>query len=388
MSFGNPFLVSRMQGFDTTIFATMSELAAKRGAINLGQGFPDFDGPEPIRDVAVAAIREGRNQYPPARGILRLRKAISYHQELFYGLKYDPESEVLVTAGATEAIAASLLALIEPGDEVLVFEPFYDSYQAAITMAQGVVVPVPLDQPSWSFDADHLKSLVTDRTKAVLINTPHNPTGKVFTEHELGILADLCVRNNLIAITDEVYEHLVFEGAHIPLATFPGMRDRTITISSAAKTFSLTGWKIGWICATQQLLDAVLTTKQFLTYVNGGPFQEGIAFGLENGTTFTSQISQTLKPQRDVLIETLRKTGLAVCDTAGTYFVVTDISALESYDATLFCMELPNKAGVVAIPMEVFYKDRGRGRTLVRWAFCKSPATMATAVERLLALEI
>lgn len=384
----NSYLVSRMQAFGSTIFATMSELATRTGAINLGQGFPNFDGPEQIKKAAIRAIEEGHNQYPPGLGIPALREAIAQHQKTFYNLAYDPETEILVTAGATEAITASLLALVEPRDEVIVFEPFYDSYHAAIVLAHGETIPVPLRQPDWSIDFDYMESIISSRTRVVLVNSPHNPTGKVFTKQELGAIAELCIKHDLIAITDEVYEHLVFEGSHISLAQMPGMRERTIVISSAAKTFSLTGWKIGWLCAPRELTQAARTTKQFLTYVNGAPFQEAIAFALQSGNKFTSLITPQLEDPRRQLTTSLGEIGLKVCSNSGTYFLVTDISTITDEDSMTFCLELPQRIGVVAVPMEVFYKTPGSGRNLVRWAFCKTPNVIDQATQRLSQLKL
>ncbi len=383
MSTINPYLVSRMQSFGSTIFAQMSELAIQTRSINLGQGFPDFDGHEHIRKAAIRAIEQGHNQYPPALGVPALREAIALHQKNFNNLSYDPETEILVTAGATEAIAASLLALIEPGDEVLVFEPFYDSYHAVVVMAQGRITPIPLKEPEWTVDFDYVESVITERTRVVLVNSPHNPTGKVFTEQELKKLAQLCIKHDLIAITDEVYEHIVFEGNHLSLAQIAGMQERSIVISSAAKTFSLTGWKIGWLCAPKDLAQAARTTKQFLTYVNGAPFQDAIAFALQGGNSYTDLIARQLQGPRSVLTRSLNEVGLKVCSNSGTYFLVTDVSTVTDEDSMTFCLKLPERIGVVAVPMEPFYKTPQSGRTLVRWAFCKTPEAIALAAERI-----
>ena len=280
----SPHVGARLGGFTTTIFDEMSALAAATGSINLGQGFPDTDGPPELVAAAVAAIESGHNQYQPGAGVPGLRSAVSGHQRAFYGLEYDPETEVLVTTGATEAIAASLLALCGEGDEVVMFEPFYDSYSACTALAGGRPAVVPLRAPDWSFDPDQLEAAVTARTRVMLVNSPHNPTGKVFDRVELAAIARCCVDHDLVAVTDEVYEHLVFEGEHLPLATFEGMRERTISISSAGKTFSFTGWKVGWACAPAPLLAAVRSVKQFLTYASGGPFQYAVAEGLGRGT--------------------------------------------------------------------------------------------------------
>jgi N-succinyldiaminopimelate aminotransferase len=379
----SPYLVSRLQGFGTTIFAEMSALAVATGSINLGQGFPDEDGPPEVMDAAVAAIRAGHNQYPPGIGIPELRHAIVAHQAKWYDLRYDADTEVLVTAGATEAIAAALLALCEPGDEVVTFEPYYDSYAAGIAMAGAHRSLVQLRSPDWSFDREALERAITSRTRVLLLNSPHNPTGKVFSVGELELVAQLCVEHDLVAVTDEVYEHLVFEGRHVPLATFPGMRDRTVTISSGGKTFSCTGWKVGWLCAPPDLLDAVKTVKQFLTYVNGGPFQYGIAVGLGlPGSTFR-RLAAALEEKRDRLSAGLAAAGLTVLPSAGTYFVSTDIRSLGETDGMTFCRSLPERCGVVAVPSVAFYDDKDAGRPLVRFACCKRLDVIDDAATRL-----
>jgi N-succinyldiaminopimelate aminotransferase len=378
-----PYLSSRLQGFATTIFAEMSALAIKTGAVNLGQGFPDTDGPPEIAEAAIAAIRAGHNQYPPGIGIPELRDAIAEHQRHWYGIELDPDTEVLVTAGATEAIAASLLALCEPGDEVVMFEPYYDSYAACTAMAGAERKVVTLHPPEYHFDPDVLRAAITPRTRLVLLNAPHNPTGKVFTREELGAIASLCVDHDLIAVTDEVYEHLVFEGEHVPLATFPGMRERTVTISSAGKTFSFTGWKIGWATAPPALLSAVRTAKQFLTYVNGAPFQYAIADGLRLPDARFVALASDLRARRDQLCAGLLAAGFTVFPPAGTYFVTTDVRALGEDDGLAFCRGLPERCGVVAVPNVVFYDDKAAGRSLVRFTFCKRPEVLDEAVRRL-----
>jgi N-succinyldiaminopimelate aminotransferase len=381
-----PPLSPRLAGFGTTIFAEMSALAAATGAINLGQGFPDQDGPIEGADAAIAAIRGGVNQYPPGPGIEELRVAIAAHQHRFWGLDIDPATEVLVTAGATEAVAASLLALCDPGDEVLAFEPTYDSYTAAAAMSGARLRAVTLEPPSYAADIDALEALVTDRTRVVLLNTPHNPTGKVFTVDELEAIARVCVEHDLIAVTDEVYEHLVFDGEHRPLATFRGMAERTLTISSAGKTFSFTGWKIGWACGSDPLVTAVRTAKQFLTYVNGAPFQPAIALGLGLGDDFYAKLRDDLMAKRDVLCDGLRAAGFDVFVPQGTYFATVDIRSVGGDDGLEFCRSLPERCGVVAVPSSVFYEDPSTGRHLVRFAFCKRAEVLAEAAERLASL--
>jgi N-succinyldiaminopimelate aminotransferase len=382
-----PYLSSRLQGFGTTIFAEMSALAVKTGAVNLGQGFPDTDGPAEIAEAAIDAIRAGHNQYPPGIGIPELRHAIADHQHHWYGLDFDPDTEVLVTAGATEAIAAALLALCEPGDEVVTFEPYYDSYAASTSMAGAQRKVVTLRPPDYHFDPDALRDAITPRTRLVLLNSPHNPTGKVFSRAELEVIADVCRTHDLIAVTDEVYEHLVFEGEHIPLATLPGMRDRTVTISSAGKTFSFTGWKIGWVCASPPLLNAVKTAKQFLTYVNGAPFQYAIAEGLALPDERIIEFGADLRRRRDQLCEGLAAAGFTVYPPSGTYFVTTDIRPFGEDDGLAFCRALPERCGVVAVPNVVFYDDKDAGRSLVRFTFCKRPDVLDEAIRRLGALK-
>jgi N-succinyldiaminopimelate aminotransferase len=380
-------LVPRLAGFGTTIFAEMSALAVATDSINLGQGFPDTDGPSEVAEAAIAAIRAGHNQYPPGPGIPELRAAIAAHQEHWYGLTFDPDAEVLVTAGATEAIAAALLALCDRDDEVVVFEPYYDSYAACIAMAGGVRTPVTLRTPGYAFDPDELRRAITPRTKLLLLNSPHNPTGKVFDRAELELIASLCIEHDLVAITDEVYEHLTFDGAaHVPFATLPGMRDRTITISSAGKTFSFTGWKIGWVCASPDLLAAVRTAKQFLTYVNGAPFQHAIVVGLQLPDTFFTSFAADLASRRDHLIDGLGGAGFTVFPPLGTYFVTVDAAPLGATDGLAFCRELPERCGVVAVPNSVFYDDVEAGRTLVRFTFCKRRDVLEQAVGRLLTI--
>jgi N-succinyldiaminopimelate aminotransferase len=381
-----PYLNSRLQGFGTTIFAEMSALAVRTAAVNLGQGFPDTDGPAEVADAAVAAIRAGHNQYPPGIGVPELRAAVAEHQRRFYGIEVDPDAEALVTAGATEAIAASLLALCEVGDEVVTFEPYYDSYAACITMAGAQRRVVTLQAPDYSFDPDALAAAISPRTRLLLLNSPHNPTGKVFSRAELELVARLCVEHDLVAVTDEVYEHLVFDGEHVPLSTLPGMRERTLTISSGGKTFSFTGWKVGWACGPADLVAAVRTAKQFLTYVNAAPFQHAIAVGLGLPDAFFDGLAADLREKRDRLCRGLADAGFAVYPPSGTYFVTTDITPLGERDGLAFCRALPERCGVVAVPNVVFYDDRVVGLPLVRFTFCKRLEVIDEAVTRLKAL--
>lgn len=380
-------LNSALAGMGTTIFAEMSALAVETGSVNLGQGFPDTDGPAEVAKIAADAVLAGRgNQYPPGPGIPELRNAVSAHQKRFYGLDVDPETEVLVTAGATEAIAAAMLALLEPGDEVIAFEPYYDSYAACIAMAGAVRVPVTLRPPAFRPDLDRLRDAITSRTRLILLNSPHNPTGMVASRDELTVIASLAIEHNLLVVTDEVYEHLVFDGQHIPIATLPGMRERTVTISSGGKTFSFTGWKIGWVTGTPELVTAVRTAKQFLTYVSGGPFQYAIAAGLALPDAFYTDLTANLHRKRDLLASGLRTAGFEVFVPHGTYFISTDIAPLGETDGLAFCRSLPHRCGVVAVPNVVFYDDQPAGRSQVRFAFCKRDEVLEDAAERLLTL--
>jgi len=364
----------------------MSALAAETGAINLGQGFPDVDGPRAVADAAIAAIRGGQNQYPPGPGILDLRRAIADHQRRFWGIQVDPEREILVTAGATEALTAALLALCEPDDEVLALEPTYDSYRAAASMAGARLVPVSLRPPGYVLDADSLRRAVTVRTRLVLLNSPHNPTGAVLSRRELEAIAEVCVERDLLVVTDEVYEHMVYEGEHIPISTLPGMAERTVTISSAGKTFSFTGWKIGWATGPAALVDAVRTAKQFLTYVSGAPFQPAIAVGLRLADTYFEELRSDLAHKRDVLCNGLESAGFEVYRPAGTYFVTAGIRRLTDEDGDTFCRHLPARCGVVAVPTSVFYEHPTDGRDAIRFTFCKRIEVLEDAAHRLKAL--
>jgi N-succinyldiaminopimelate aminotransferase len=381
-----PYLTDRLQGFGTTIFAEMSALAVRTGAVNLGQGFPDTDGPSEVSEAAIQAIRDGHNQYPPVPGILSLRQAVSEHRARFRGQEFDPDSEVLITAGATEALAASMLALTGPGDEVVTFEPYYDSYAAGIAMSGAQRRVVTLRAPDFSFDPDELAAAFTAKTKVLLLNTPHNPTGKVFTREELGFIARLCIEHDVVAVVDEVYEHLVFDGEHIPLATLPGMAERTLTISSAGKIFSFTGWKIGWACGPEPLVTAVRTAKQFLTFVNGAPFQHAVAVGLRLGDEFFDGYTAEMAAKRTRLCDGLDAAGFEVLRPQGTYFATCDITSLGGTDGVEFCLGLPERAGVVAVPSQVFYDNTDAGRRLVRFAFCKKDEVLDEAIERLAVL--
>ncbi|MGD9703023.1 MAG: pyridoxal phosphate-dependent aminotransferase [Acidimicrobiia bacterium] len=380
-----PHLTAKLQGFGTTIFADMSSLAVATGAVNLGQGFPDYDGPREVLAAAIDAINGGLNQYPPGAGMPVLREAITEHQQRFYGVAYDPGTEVLVTAGATEAIAAALLGLCDTGDEVVVLEPTYDSYQACIALAGATPRFVTLRPPHYDLDVDALRDAITAKTKLILLNTPHNPTGKVLTRAELAAVAELAVENDLIVVTDEVYEHLVFDGLeHITLASLPGMRERTLVISSGGKTFNTTGWKVGWICGPPELVTAVRTAKQFLTYVNSGPFQPAMAVGLRLPDTYYAELAADLELKRDKLFAGLQDAGFDAFKPSGTYFITVDIRSMQpDGDGMAFCRALPERCGIVAIPNVVFYDDKHEGRHMVRFAFCKRHEVIDDAVARL-----
>nr|WP_281390612.1 pyridoxal phosphate-dependent aminotransferase [Sphaerisporangium rubeum] len=383
-------MVSRMRVFGTTVFAEMTALAVRTGSINLGQGFPDTDGPPAMLDQAARAVLGGANQYPPGPGLPELRQAVADHRKSHYGLAYDPDGEILVTVGATEALAASILALCEPGDEVIVFEPYYDSYAASITLAGAVRRAVPLRPVDgrFTFDPAELRAAAGPRTKVILVNSPHNPTGTVFTREELTVIAELCQERDIIAVTDEVYEHLTYDGVeHVPMATLPGMRERTVMISSAGKTFSVTGWKTGWICAPAPLVRAVQTVKQFLTYTAGGPWQLAVAYALREELPWVAQLRDALAAKRDRLSDGLRAAGFAAYRTSGTYFVQTDIRPLGFTDGMELCRRLPELAGVVAIPTQVFYDRPELGRHFVRFAFCKRDEVIDDAASRLRRLQ-
>jgi N-succinyldiaminopimelate aminotransferase len=372
----------RLAGVETTIFAEMSALAARTGSVNLGQGFPDVDGPAEVVEAAVDAMRGGRNQYPPGHGTPELLDAVIAHQRRHYGLELD-RCQVVATTGATEAIAAALLGLVDPGDEVVVLEPYYDSYVAMIQFAGGVRRPVTLRAPDFRLDAAALEAAVTARTKLILLNTPHNPTGTVLTRTELAAVAAVAVERDLLVVTDEVYEHLTFGEPHVPLATLPGMFERTVTISSAGKTFSLTGWKVGWASGPADLVAAVEGAKNWLTYSSGAPLQPAVALALDHHDAFHRALARDLRRKRDRLCEGLADLGMRVYRPAGTYFVTTDVSAYGHVDGRAFCLALPQAAGVVAIPSQVFYDDLDEGRHLVRWAFCKQPEVIDEGLRRL-----
>lgn len=384
VSLRQPFLNARLQGFGATIFAEMSALAVKTDSVNLGQGFPDKDGPSEVIEAATSAIQNGLgNQYPPGIGVPELRQAISDHQQRFYGLSYDPDSEILVTAGASEALAAAVLALCETGDEVVTFEPWYDIYGANIAMAGATKKVVTLRPPHYAFEESEFLAALSPKTRLILLNSPHNPTGKVFSRQELEFIAKVAVERDLLVVTDEVYEHLVFEGEHIPIASFPGMRERTIAISSGGKTFAFTGWKIGWVCSSPELTSAVRIAKQFLTYVSGGPFQYAIAVGLALGDDYYKNLLSDMKEKRDFLSAGLRSAGFEIFESQGTYFVTADARSVGYADGLELCWQLPEKVGVVAVPNVVFYDNQEEGQHLIRFTFCKSLDVLGEAVHRL-----
>jgi N-succinyldiaminopimelate aminotransferase len=386
--------VARLRPYAVTIFAEMSALAARIGAVNLGQGFPDEDGPAAMLKTAEQAIADGVNQYPPGLGIPPLREAIAAQRQRLYGVTYDPDSEVLVTVGATEAIAASVIGLVEPGSEVMVIEPFYDSYSPVIAMAgcRRIAVPMVISGRGFAIDVDALRAAVTPNTRALMLNSPHNPTGTVATHAELTAIAELAVAHDLLVITDEVYENLVFDGMrHLPLAAYPGMAERTITISSAAKMFNVTGWKIGWACGPAELIAGVRAAKQYLSYVGGAPFQPAVAQALNDEDGWSVSLREKFEARRTRLADALADIGFAVHDSHGTYFLCADPRPLGSEDSTTFCAELPERAGVAAIPMSAFCDpDSGHIETwnhLVRFAFCKRDETMEEAIRRLQVLK-
>ncbi|MDN5746167.1 MAG: aminotransferase class I/II-fold pyridoxal phosphate-dependent enzyme [Nocardioidaceae bacterium] len=379
----------RIAGMGATIFAEMSALAARTGAVNLGQGFPDTDGPAELLAAAAYAVQHGPNQYAPGPGLPALRAAIAGHQQRHYGLDLDPDTQVVVTTGCTEAIAGALLGLVDPGDEVVVLEPYYDSYTAMIDFAGGRRRPVTLRAPDFRLDPAELEAAVNERTKLILLNTPHNPTGRVLDASELAAVARIAGEHDLIVVTDEVYEHLTFARAHTPIATLPGMAERTLTLSGAGKSWSVTGWKIGWATGPAELVGAVMSAKQWLTYTSGSPLQAAVAAVLDSSgdpAGFPAQLRESLELRRNELVAGLRAAKLRTYSPEGAYFALTDVTELGWTSGRDFCRALPERAGVVAVPAEVFYDDPdspGAGRQLVRWAFCKQPEVIAEASARL-----
>lgn len=379
-------LVPRMEPYVSSIFGEMSTLAAQTGAVNLGQGFPDTDGPEEIKEIARAAIADGRgNQYPPVHGLPDLRQAIAEHQQRFYGLTLDPGTDVVVTTGASEAIQSTLLALCDQHDEVLVFEPWFDIYAVGIDLSRAKRVSVPLRPPAFRPDIDALRDAITDRTRLLLLNSPHNPTGVVFTREELQAIADLAIEHDLIVLADEAYEHLWYHGhPHIPIATLPGMAERTVTVGSAGKSFSFTGWKVGWASGPTDLIRAVRAVRQHLSFVSGGPFQYAIAHGLRMPDSYFESFRSGLADQRDILTTGLRDLGFTAVESEGTYFLTTDLGPFAGYpDALALARDLPHRAGVVAIPLQSFCDHAGVGDAALRWAYCKRPEVLREALDRL-----
>jgi N-succinyldiaminopimelate aminotransferase len=377
-----PALTRRLDGFGTSIFAEMTALARRHDAVNLGQGFPNFDGPEFLKQAALEAMRAGHNQYAPMPGLPALQQAVADHQRRFYSLSYDPASEITIHAGATEALCSTIAALLDAGDEVVVFEPFYDAYLPGIALAQARARVVPLAPPGFRLDAAALEAAVGPRTRLLLLNSPGNPAGSVFTRGELEAIARVAVRHDLVVVTDEVYEHIVFEGEHVPIASLPGMRERTVTISSCGKTFSLTGWKIGWSCASPRLTEAVRAVHQFVTFAVATPFQAAIAAGLATGDDYYRALGDDYRYRRDRLCDGLEAAGFGVRRPQGTYFALADVRPLGHQDGRAFCQELVERIGVAAIPVSAFALD-GRLRHLVRFAFCKDDATLDEALRRL-----
>jgi N-succinyldiaminopimelate aminotransferase len=376
-------LTSRMRGFGTSVFAEFTHLANEHKAVNLGQGFPDFDGPDFVKEAAVAAIRTGHNQYERMIGLPALAEAVAAHQRRFYGLDYDPEREVTVYAGCTEAIFVALQALLEPGDEVVLFEPFYDAYRPGLAMAGASPRVVPLRAPEFALDPAALEAAVSPRTRAIFLNSPNNPSGKVFSPAELDVIARLCRKHDLLAVTDEVYEHIVFEPAHAPLASRLGMRERTVTLSSTGKTFSLTGWKIGWSCAPPEITEALRMVHQFVTFCIATPFQHAMAAALGTSDDYYEGLRADYRARRDRLCEGLEEAGFGVRKPEGTYFALADIRPLGGDDDVAFCRALPARVGVAAIPVSAFYDGPGAPRHLVRFAFCKKDATLEEGLRRL-----
>ena len=378
--------VDRLRPFTTTIFAEMSALAVEHDAVNLGQGFPDTDGPASMLDAAREAISDGRNQYPPGIGVPELRHAVARQQRDRYGLDYDPDREVLITVGATEAIAGAVVGLVEPGDEVIMIEPYYDAYAAAVGMAGGVrrVVPLVPDGDGFRLDRERLAAAFGPKTSMVVVNSPHNPTGTVLSTDDLAEIARLCVEHDVIAVTDEVYEYLVFDGrTHTPLAALPGMRERTLRISSSGKTFNCTGWKVGWVSGPPELVGAARTAKQYMSYVGSGPFQPAVAHALEHELDWVRESARGLQAKRDLISTALSDAGFSVHRSEATYFVCADPRPLGVDDGIEFCRSLPERIGVAAVPVSVFTDDREPWHHMLRFAFAKRDEVIAEAAERL-----
>ena len=374
-----------MREHATTVFGEMSALAVETGSVNLGQGFPDTDGPDVVKESAIRAIQEGRgNQYPPAHGIPELRRAVAEHQRRFYGIEIDGLTDVVVATGASEAIAAAMLALVDDGDEVVMFSPWFDLYAAVVSLAGGTRVEVPLTAGTFRPDADALRAAITPRTRLLLLNSPHNPTGSVFTRAELEAIAEVVRDHDLWVISDEAYEHLVYSGSeHVPFCTIPGMAERTVTIGSAGKSLSMTGWKVGWASGPTDLIAAVRVPRQHLSFVSGGPFQWAVVDGLALPDSYWSSFRDGLQRQRDLLCDGLADLGFPTTVPEGTYFATTDVRPMGYADGWAFCRDLPRRAGVVAIPHEVFHDDPEAGKPFVRWAFCKQPEVLTEALTRL-----
>ncbi len=379
-------LAARVAGFGTSVFTEMSRLAVQHQAVNLGQGFPDFPGPDFVKEAAIQAIRADQNQYAVSHGTLRLRCAIAETWERVYGRAVDPETEVSIGSGATELILDAILALVNPGDEVILFEPFYDSYVPDILMAGGSPRTITLQPPDWHFDRQALVDLFTPRTRLVLINTPHNPTGKMFSREELAFVASLCRDRDVLVVTDEVYEQIRFDGMeHVPIATLSGMWERTLTINSTGKTFSMTGWKVGYAVGPPELNRAVRATHQFITFSTSTPFQEAMATALETAvrTGYYERLRGEYAARRDLLIEALASAGLRTLPVQGSYFLLTDLTGLGFPDDVSFCRYLTAEIGVAAIPPSAFYADPARAPLLARFCFAKRDETLRAAAERL-----
>ncbi|KAL2467698.1 Pyridoxal phosphate (PLP)-dependent transferase superfamily protein [Forsythia ovata] len=376
-------VTKRLEKFKTTIFTQMSSLAIKHGAINLGQGFPNFDGPDFVKEAAIQAIRDGKNQYARGYGVPNLNSAVAERFKKDTGLVVDPEKEVTVTSGCTEAIAATMLGLINPGDEVILFAPFYDSYEATLSMAGAKIKCITLRPPDFSIPIDELKSVVSKNTRAILMNTPHNPTGKMFTQEELNAIASLCIENDLLVFSDEVYDKLAFEMDHISIASLPGMYERTVTMNSLGKTFSLTGWKIGWAIAPPHLTWGVRQAHSFLTFATSTPMQFAAATALRAPDSYYEELRRDYMAKKNILVEGLNSVGFTVFPSSGTYFVVVDHTTFGLENDVAFCEYLIKEVGVVAIPTSVFYLNPEEGKNLVRFTFCKDEETLKSAVERM-----
>ncbi len=387
-----PTYAKRVAPFGTTIFTEINQLAAQHNAVNLGQGRPDFDGPQEIVDAAIEALNsDGANQYAPSPGLPALREGVARHAGIFYGLDVDPEAGVIVTAGATQGVYSAIMGLVDPGDEVIIIEPYYDSYVPGLQMAGGRPVYLPMRPPYWTFDEEELRAAFSDNTRAVILNTPNNPSGRVYTREELQLFADLCIKHDVIVISDEVYEHLFFEGhQHVAIASLDGMFERTVTIGSAGKTFGMTGWKIGWVYGPPELIAGVWRSHQFITFAANHPTQVATAYAFTLGSSYYEEYQALYSHKRDLVMQVIDAAGMSAIQPEGTYFIMGDFSQVFDGNDVAFCKHLIEEIGVATIPPSAFFSEKHRhhAEDHVRFAFCKSDETLERAAERMRRLRV